>query len=109
MPIKADATRLAKAVDEAWLRVQQALADKRKYPVAAFTGLFAAVKAYAEATAGETMIHRQVASRVNGLREHLAAERKRVPGNVLHDADRLECMLFSGYDLHFEGDEPPGL
>jgi hypothetical protein len=22
---------------------------------------------------------------------------------------RLECLLFSGYDPYFEGDEPPGL
>src|ERR1039458_9740532 len=25
------------------------------------------------------------------------------------DAQRLECLLFSGYDPYFEGDEPPGL
>ena len=36
-------------------------------------------------------------------------ERQRIPGTILPDADRLECLLFSGYDPHFEGDEPPGL
>jgi hypothetical protein len=36
-------------------------------------------------------------------------ERKRVPGDVLRDAERLEYLLFSGYDPHFERDEPPGL
>ena len=36
-------------------------------------------------------------------------ERKRVPGKVLYEADRLECLFFAGYDPHFEGDEPPGL
>jgi hypothetical protein len=25
------------------------------------------------------------------------------------EASRLESLLFSGYDPHFEGDEPPGL
>jgi len=45
----------------------------------------------------------------NGLREYLAVERKRVPGDVLFEADRLECQLFAGYDPSFEGDEPPGL
>jgi hypothetical protein len=46
---------------------------------------------------------------VNGLREYLSIERKRVPGDVLFEADRLECQLFAGYDPYFEGDEPPGL
>jgi hypothetical protein len=39
----------------------------------------------------------------------LELERKRVPGEVLAEADRLECQLFAGYDPFFEGDEPPGL
>jgi hypothetical protein len=30
-------------------------------------------------------------------------------GDVLRDADRLECLLSSGYDLRFEADESPGL
>jgi hypothetical protein len=55
------------------------------------------------------LIHRSVARVVNGLRESLAAERKRVPGDVLSEADRLECQLFAGYDPSFEGDEPQGL
>jgi hypothetical protein len=44
---------------------------------------------------------------MNGLTESLQLERKRVPGRVLYEADRLEsCSLL---DTHFEGDEPPGL
>ena len=31
---------------------------------------------------------------------------KRIPGDVLFEADRLECLLFAGYDPSFEGDEP---
>ncbi len=100
---------MADAIEDAWLRFEQALSDKRKYPVASFNVFFAAVKAYAEATAGKGMIHTPVARRVNGLREYLAVERKRVPGRILYDADRLECILFSGYDPGFRGDEPPGL
>jgi hypothetical protein len=50
-----------------------------------------------------------VAININGLTEFLSTERKRDPENVLWDAERLECMLFAGYDPHFEGDEPPGL
>ena len=33
---------------------------------------------------------------VNGLREHLEVERKRVPGKVLFEADQLECQFFAG-------------
>lgn len=54
------------------------------------------------------MIHREVARTVHGLVDYLRVERKRVPGEVLFEADSLECLLFSGYDPHFEGDEPPG-
>jgi hypothetical protein len=43
------------------------------------------------------------------LREFLSVERKRIPGTVIADADRLESLLFSGYDPYFDGDEPPGL
>jgi len=31
-------------------------------------------------------------------------ERKRVPGHVLCEAERLECLLFGEYDPHFEGE-----
>ncbi len=64
---------------------------------------------YAELTKNDPLLHRRVVSEINGLREYLQIERKRVPGSVLADADRLESMLFSGYDPDFEGDEPPGL
>jgi hypothetical protein len=26
---------------------------------------------------------------------------------VLFEAERLECLLFLGYDPHLDGDEPP--
>jgi hypothetical protein len=44
-----------------------------------------------------------------GLSILFEVECKRVPDDVLRDAERLECLLFSGYDPYFEGDEPPGL
>ncbi|MBZ5563553.1 MAG: hypothetical protein LAP13_14180 [Acidobacteriia bacterium] len=55
------------------------------------------------------MLHRSVVQAVNGLVENLRSERKRVPDEVLLEAERLECLLFLGYDPHFDGDEPPGL
>ena len=36
----------------------------------------------------------------------VTAERRRVPEQVVWDAERLESLLFSGYDPYFEGDEP---
>ena len=46
---------------------------------------------------------------VNGLRESLQVERKRIPGDILFEADRLECQFFAGYDPSFDSDEPPDL
>jgi hypothetical protein len=40
-----------------------------------------------------------VARAVSGLREFLAIGRKRVPGDVLHETDRPQCLLFDAYDL----------
>ena len=50
----------------------------------------------------------QLVEAINGLTDFLRAERKRVPRDVLWEAERLECLVFSGYDPHFDGDEPPG-
>ncbi len=55
------------------------------------------------------MAHRAVVGAVNGLIDELTVERKRVPGEVLFGADRLECLVFLGYDPNFDGDEPLGL
>jgi hypothetical protein len=35
--------------------------------------------------------------------------RKRVPNEVLIEAERLGCLLFLGYEPYLDGDEPPGL
>ena len=61
---------------------------------------------YIQMTEKDELIHKSVVSAVNGLREYLQVERKRIPGDILFEADRLECELFSGYDPSFEGDEP---
>jgi hypothetical protein len=55
------------------------------------------------------LIHRKVVSAVNGLTDFLTAERKRVPERVAWDAQRMESMVFDGYDSDFAGDEPSGL
>ena len=101
--------RLASEVAELRTAFDLALADKRKYPVQEFKAFVKTARRYIEMTAADPMIHKSVASAVNGLREFLEVERKRIPKDILFEADRLECQLFSGYDPSFDGDEPPGL
>jgi hypothetical protein len=102
--------RLATEAMQCWADFQEGLSsEKQKYPLQLFRTFWAVTKRYAELTRSDPLIHRSVASTVNGLVDFLESERKRVPGDVLRDAERLECLLFSGYDPHFEGDEPPGL
>ena len=55
------------------------------------------------------MIHRDVAKAINGLGDFLKVERRRVLHGLIHEASRLESLLFCGYDPHLEGDEPPDL
>jgi hypothetical protein len=83
--------------------------EKRKYPKLQFDVFWRAAKRYAELTNGDPLIHHAVGESIHGLVDFLRTERQRVPAHVLRNAERLECLLFSGYDPHFEGDEPPGL
>ncbi|MGH9633118.1 MAG: hypothetical protein ACRD7E_32845 [Bryobacteraceae bacterium] len=101
--------RAAHEVIEAKATFEMALSNKRKYPIDEFRVFVRATRRYVGMTAGDPLIHRSVAGEISGLREYLELERKRVPGAVLYDADRLHCLLFAGYDPHFEGDEPLGL
>ncbi len=86
-----------------------ALSDKGRYPLTQFRAFWEAGCRYAEVTKEDAVMHRAVVVAVNGLTDFLTVERKRVPEVVLRDSERLESMLFDGYDCHFEGAEPPGL
>ena len=102
--------RLATAVATQWLDFQEELSNnRRKYPTQEFHEFAQAVRRYVDLTRRDRLVHRTVAEAINGLTESLRLERKRVPGDILYEADRLECLFFGGYDPHFEGDEPPGL
>jgi hypothetical protein len=35
---------------------------------------------------------------VNGLTNSLKVERQHIPKEILAEADRLECLMFAGYD-----------
>jgi hypothetical protein len=100
---------VAEEVAERRATFNLALSNKRKYPVQEFRAFVQTARRYIAMTKNDPMIDMSVARAVNGLREYLAVERKRIPGDVLFEADRLECLLFAGYDPSFEGDEPPGL
>jgi hypothetical protein len=106
---RSDKDRLAAEVESLWVDFNMALSDKRRYPLAEFKAFWEAGKRYAEAVKGDALMHRAVVKAVNGLTDFLMVERKRVPELVVRDAERLESMLFSGYDCYFEGFEPPGL
>jgi hypothetical protein len=93
-----------------WQDFQEILAlVKRGYPIQQFQAYWSAIRRYAELTKADALIHKSIATAVHGLVDFLSAERKQVPNDVLRDAERLGCLLFSGYDPNFERDEPPGL
>ena len=106
---KSEKDQLARQVADLRTAFDLALSDKRKYPVAEFNAFVESVRRYIKITAGDSIVHKSVVQAVNGLREFLQAERKRIPGNILFEADRLECQFFDGYDPSFDGHEPPGL
>ena len=86
--------RLAKDVVELSISFKMALSNKRKYPIAEFKSFVGAARRYLEALGKDPLIDREVVSAISGLREFLEIERKRVPGEVLYEADRLECLFF---------------
>jgi len=90
------------------LQAARVLANHR-YPTREFRSFATVIRRYVQATRKDEMLLRSVVQAVNGLVENLRSERKRVPEEVLLEAERLECLLFLGYDPQFDGDEPPGL
>ena len=72
------------------------VADRRKYPIPEFRLFAEAVRNYAEKTRGDDMVHRAVVGAVNGRVNELTVERKRVPGDLLCEADRLSASFSSG-------------
>ncbi len=102
-----DGDALAELVIRAHGEFNCKLHEASRFPTSEFRVFFDAVVRYVGATRENQMIHRNVA--VNGLRESLEIKSPEVPGRWIADADRLECMLFGGFDPYFEGPEPPGL
>lgn len=103
-----DADQLAEKVVSTSIEFDSGLHGKGPFPLREFRAFFEAVARYAEATAAEARIHREVVLAVCGLREILELKSSRAPGHAIADADRMECSLLSGHDPSFEGFEPPG-
>jgi hypothetical protein len=101
--------RAAREVVELKVSFEMALSSKRKYPAEEFCAFVQSVRRYIELTKHDAVMHKSVAEAVHGLREFIQVERRRIPQDVVFEADRLECQLFAGYDPGFEGEEPPGL
>ena len=109
MPVS-EKDRIAAEVADRYRVFEEALfGDKRRYPLQEFKAFWEAGKRYAELTKSDSLIHRKVVEVVHGLTDIVGVGRKRIPESVPRDAERLESLVFSGYDPHFEGDEPPGL
>jgi hypothetical protein len=100
----AEKVRLAMSVADQRSEFEEALVRNRKtYPTREFRLFAEAVRPY-EKTRSDGMMHRVVTRTVHGLGDNLRVERKQVPGEVLCEAERLECLLFLSYDPHFEGE-----
>src|ERR1039458_8199535 len=101
--------RVAKTVVDRWCSFHEALGGtKRKYPTREFLSFAEAARSYIDLTRHDQLIHRDVANAINGLTEFLRLERKRVPGRILSEADRLECLFLSGFAPHFQLHGNPG-
>ena len=50
-------------------------------------------------------LHGDVVRKIRGLREDL--ETSKAPADAKWVAEQMACILFSGYDPYFEGDEAP--
>jgi hypothetical protein len=106
----AEKDRLAISVADRHSEFEEALAgNRRKYPTREFRLFSEAVRRYVEKTGTDEMMHRGAVGAIYGLVDYLQTERRRVPDEVLAEAERLECLFFLGYDPQFDGDEPPGL
>jgi hypothetical protein len=88
--VNSEKDRAAQKVIDAKADFDMAL-SKRKYPLDEFRVFVRAARRYIGLTAGDPLIHRKVAGEISGLADYLKLERKRVPGDVLYEADRLHA------------------
>lgn len=97
---------LAGKVLDARAEFDMQLHGEKTYPLKAFEELWLALNQYAAALGNSRSLNRDVAWKINGLREYLELDSFHTPGEVLAKADRMEMILFAGYDPYFERHEP---
>ena len=103
-----DSDKLAEEALNAYVEFETHLYEKCPFPLIYFRSFFEAAVRYIESIKNCPMIHRSVASSINGLRDVLELKSSHAPGQAISDADSLEYMLFNKYDPYFEGHEQPG-
>jgi hypothetical protein len=86
--------QVAQQVVELRVAFDLGLSNKRTYPVREFQAFVKMARRYIAMTASDSMMPKSVAHAINGLREFLAAERKRVPGDIIFEADWLESAFW---------------
>lgn len=74
--------QIARQTADLRVTFDMALSNKRKYPVAEFKAFVQSARRYIGITAQDPMIHKSVVRAVNGLREFLEVERKRIPVDI---------------------------
>jgi hypothetical protein len=88
--------RLAAMVIDRHCAFERALAaSRRRYPTRDFRSFAAVMRQYVQATREDEMLHRNVVKAAHGLVEYLQCERKRVPDEVLLEAERLDVCSSS--------------
>ena len=107
--IPSEKDRLAAEAMDLWWEFERAYTKKLKFPMEQFRAFWIATRRYAELTRSDTEINKALAGAVHELASTFGWSGKTVESNVVADIERLECLLFDGYDPYFEGDEPPGL
>lgn len=66
-------------------------------------------KQYAELTRSDELFRRDMAAAVHDLTTMYGWASEEPEDEVIADIERLECLVFCGYDPHFDGDEGPEL
>jgi hypothetical protein len=98
----------AEAMDR-WHDFERACRPKKKFPMREFRAFWLLAKQYAELTRSDKTIRRDLATAVHELTTVYGWASKAPENEAIADIERLECLVFCGYDPHFEGDEPPEL
>lgn len=93
---KSDKGRIAEELIEQWASFQMALFGQTEISNRGIPTLFALkVRQYVHVIGEDRLIHCEVAGAINGLVEFFQVERKRIPGEILTEAARLETDRFA--------------